>query len=63
LMDLYYRERACREANGHYAKPADLGLTFKGYFLMHENFWLASLTAKDGAVLTVREDSRLSVSR
>lgn len=63
LMDLYYRERAHREAHGGYVKPTDLGLSFNGYFLMHEGMWLASLKAKDSAVLTVREDSRLTVSR
>jgi hypothetical protein len=60
LMDLYYRMRMYHETHGSYpAKPLD----FKGYFLGHEGFWLASLTAKDGAVLTVREDSRLTISR
>ncbi|MFI5385558.1 MAG: carbohydrate-binding family 9-like protein [Fimbriimonadales bacterium] len=63
LMDLYYRERTFREANGHYAQPADLGLKFGGYFLMKDAVWLASLRVKDGAVVTVREDSRLTVVR
>ncbi|HTQ11968.1 MAG TPA: carbohydrate-binding family 9-like protein [Fimbriimonadaceae bacterium] len=63
LMDLYYKERVYREAHGSYVKPADLGIAFKGYFVKHDTFWLASLKAKDGAVLTVREDSRLTINR
>lgn len=61
LMDFYYRQRVFREANGRFATLAEL--PFSGSFLMHEGFWMASVKAKDGAVLTVREDSKLTVNR
>ena len=54
---------AWREAHGKYATLVELGVAFKGEFLMHEGFWMASLKAKDGTVLSVREDSRLTASR
>jgi hypothetical protein len=60
LMDLYYRMRTYKELNGSYS-PAPA--SWRGGFLAHEGFWMATLTAKDGAVLTVREDSRLTISR
>ncbi len=62
LMDLYYRERSHHEKNKTFAQPADIGVKFGGYFLSQDGFWLASLKAKDGAVVTVREDSRLTIS-
>lgn len=64
LMDLYYRMRTYREAHGQFpATPASAGIKFDGYFLGHEGFWLASIKAPNGAVLTIREDSKLTVSR
>jgi hypothetical protein len=60
LMDLYYRMRAYRETYG--AFPAD-PQEWRGSFIGHEGFWMASLRAKDGAVLTIREDSRVTISR
>lgn len=62
LMELYYLERAFFEANKRYASPSQLGRSWRGGFLAHENFWLAWLKAKDGSVLSVREDSRLTHS-
>jgi hypothetical protein len=63
LMDFYYKQKSWREKHGKYASLVELGSTFKGDFLMHERFWMASIRAKDGSVLTVREDSHFTVNR
>lgn len=61
LMDLYYKQQAYKTAHGGFA-PSAAQFGFHGYFLMQDGFWLASLRAKNGAVLTVREDSKLTIS-
>lgn len=63
LMNLYYRQRAWREKHGQYAASlAELGLATKARFLHEDGFWMATVEAKDGAVLSIREDSRLMVT-
>jgi hypothetical protein len=59
LMDFYYKQRAFREAHHRYATLAEI--PFGGTFVLKGAGWTASLRAKDGAVMTVRDDSRFTV--
>lgn len=60
LMNLYYQLRSVHEAGGAYP---DRIPNFTGMYLAHDGFWIASVRANDGAVLTIREDSRLTISK
>ena len=59
LMDLYYKQRAFREANSRYATLAELGLKFSGEFLMHEGFWMATVR-KGKSWISIDQDSRVT---
>ncbi len=62
LMDLYYRLRITREKNGRPAMLAELDKSGFHYEIK-DGFWTASLTGRDGARISVREDSLLTSMR
>ena len=63
LMNIYHQQKAFFEQHQRWAKSLkELGSSSKAYYLAWEGVWLASLPGAKGETLTVREDSRLTVT-